>query len=120
MQAFAKNPWEGTEMEIGFIGLGSMGGPLSRRLIEAGHKVTVFDTRNEAMEPLIKLGAEAARSPADVADRVETVLTSLPSLDIGMQVVSGDDGLIRRHRVRRYVWRSPTCSCPTLETAEIL
>ena len=60
-------------MEIGFIGLGSMGGPMSRRLVEAGHKLTVFDTRKEAMEPLVKLGAEAARSPADVADRVETV-----------------------------------------------
>jgi len=48
-------------MEIGFIGLGSMGGPMSRRLVEAGHKLTVFDTRKEAMEPLIKLGAEAAR-----------------------------------------------------------
>ena len=35
-------------MEIGFIGLGSMGGPMSRRLIEAGHKLTVFDTRKEA------------------------------------------------------------------------
>ena len=90
-------------MEIGFIGLGSMGGPMSRRLVEAGHKLTVFDTRKEAMEPLIKLGAEAARSPADVADRVETVLTSLPSLDIGMKVVTGDDGLIRGNRVRRYV-----------------
>ena len=49
-------------MEIGFIGLGSMGGPMSRRLIEAGHKLTVFDTRKEAMEPLVKLGATAARS----------------------------------------------------------
>ena len=90
-------------MEIGFIGLGKMGFPMARRLIEAGHKLTVFDTRKEAMEPLIKLGAEAARSPSDVADRVETVLTSLPSLDIGMKVVSGDDGLIRGNRVRRYV-----------------
>ena len=55
-------------MEIGFIGLGSMGGPMSRRLIEAGHKLTVFDTRKEAMEPLVKLGATPARSVADVAD----------------------------------------------------
>ena len=37
-------------MEIGFIGLGNMGGPMSRRLVEAGHKLTVFDTRKEAME----------------------------------------------------------------------
>ena len=37
-------------MEIGFIGLGSMGGPMSRRLVEAGHKLTVFDTRKEALD----------------------------------------------------------------------
>jgi 3-hydroxyisobutyrate dehydrogenase-like beta-hydroxyacid dehydrogenase len=107
-------------MEIGFIGLGSMGGPMSRRLVEAGHKLTVFDTRKEAMEPLVKLGAVAARSPGDVADRVETVMTSLPSLDIGMKVVNGDDGLIRGNRVRRYVDLSTTGSRAAIRTAEIL
>ena len=86
-------------MEIGFIGLGNMGGPMSRRLAEAGHKLTVFDTRREAMERLTKLGAVAAKSPADVADRVETVMTSLPSLDVGLKVATGEDGLIRGNRV---------------------
>jgi 3-hydroxyisobutyrate dehydrogenase-like beta-hydroxyacid dehydrogenase len=107
-------------MEIGFIGLGSMGGPMSRRLVEAGHKLTVFDTRKEAMEPLLKLGATAAKSPADVADRVETVMTSLPSLDIGLKVATGDDGLIRGNRVRRYVDLSTTGSRAAIKTAEIL
>ena len=107
-------------MEIGFIGLGKMGGPMSRRLVAAGHKLTVFDARREAMEPLVALGAEAARSPADVADRVETVMTSLPSLDIGMRVVSGDDGIIRGNRVRRYVDLSTTGSRMARETFEIL
>jgi len=107
-------------MEIGFIGLGNMGGPMSRRLVAAGHKLTVFDTRREAMEPLIKLGAEAAKSPADVADRVETVMTSLPSLDIGMKVVNGEDGIIRGNRVRRYVDLSTTGSRAAIATYEIL
>ena len=107
-------------MEIGFIGLGKMGGPMSRRLVAAGHKLTVFDARREAMEPLVALGAEAARSPADVADRVETVMTSLPSLDIGMKVVSGEDGIIRGNRVRRYVDLSTTGSRMARETHEIL
>jgi 3-hydroxyisobutyrate dehydrogenase-like beta-hydroxyacid dehydrogenase len=107
-------------MEIGFVGLGNMGGPMSRRLVEAGHKLTVFDTRREAMEPLVKLGAQAARSPADVADRVETVMTSLPSLDIGLKVATGDDGLIRGNRVRRYVDLSTTGSRAAIRTAEIL
>ena len=90
-------------MEIGFIGLGNMGGPMSRRLVEAGHKLTVFDTRKEAMDKLVALGAQAASSPADVASRVETVMTSLPSLDIGMKVVNGENGLTRGNRVRRYI-----------------
>ena len=58
----------------------------------------------------MKLGAEAAQSPADVADRVETVMTSLPSLDIVQKVATGDDGLIRGNRVRRYVDLSTTGS----------
>src|ERR1700745_2936290 len=107
-------------MEIGFIGLGSMGGPMSRRPVGAGRELTVCDTRREAMEPLVKLGAQAARSPADVADRVETVMTSLSSLDIGLKVVTGDDGLIRGNRVRRYVDLSTTGSRAAIKTATIL
>ena len=107
-------------MEIGFIGLGNMGGPMSRRLVEAGHQLTVFDTRPEAMERLTKIGATAARSPADVADRVETVMTSLPSLDIGLKVATGDGGIIRGNRVRRYVDLSTTGSRAAIKTAEIL
>lgn len=107
-------------MEIGFIGLGNMGGPMSRRLVEAGHKLTVFDTRKEAMEPLLKLGATAARSVSDVADRVETVMTSLPSLEIGKRVAVGDEGLIRGNRVRRYIDLSTTGSKAAIETAEVM
>ncbi len=107
-------------MEIGFIGLGNMGGPMSRRLVEAGHQLTVFDTRAEAMERLTKIGAKAARSAAAVADRVETVMTSLPSLDVGLKVATGDHGIIRGNRVRRYVDLSTTGSRAAIKTAEIL
>jgi 3-hydroxyisobutyrate dehydrogenase-like beta-hydroxyacid dehydrogenase len=107
-------------MEIGFIGLGNMGGPMSRRLVEAGHQVTVFDVRKEAMDKLTKLGATAAKSPADVASRVETVMTSLPSLDIGMKVVDGDDGITRGNRVKRYIDLSTTGSRAAVKTAEIM
>ena len=66
-------------MEIGFIGLGKMGLPMARRLVEAGHKLVVYDARPEAMDKLVALGADAASSPKDVADRTETVMASLPS-----------------------------------------
>ncbi len=107
-------------MEIGFIGLGNMGGPMSRRLVEAGHQVTVFDTRKEAMDKLTALGATAARSVSDVADRVETVMTSLPSLDIGFQVAAGENGLTRGNRIKRYVDLSTTGSRAAIKTAEVM
>jgi 3-hydroxyisobutyrate dehydrogenase-like beta-hydroxyacid dehydrogenase len=90
-------------MEIGFIGLGKMGFPMARRLIEARHQLVVFDQRNEAVDKLVALGAQAARSPRDVADRAETVLASLPSLQASLEVATGEDGVIEGKRIRRFV-----------------
>src|SRR3978361_2549303 len=88
-------------MEIGFIGLGKMGFPMARRLIEAGHQLTVFDTRKEAVDKLIALGAVAASSPKDVADRAETVLASLPSLQASLEVATGAGGVIEGKLIKR-------------------
>ena len=76
-------------MDIGFIGLGKMGFPMARRLVEAGHKLVVYDQRKEAVDKLVALGAQAASSPKDVADRAETVLASLPSLQASLDVATG-------------------------------
>ena len=90
-------------MEIGFIGLGKMGFPMARRLIEARHQLTVFDTRKEAVDKLVAMGAQAALSPKDIADRCETVLASLPSLQASLEVATGAGGVIEGKRVRRFV-----------------
>jgi 3-hydroxyisobutyrate dehydrogenase-like beta-hydroxyacid dehydrogenase len=97
-------------MDIGFIGLGNMGAPMARRLIEAGHKLTVYDTRNDAVVPFVALGAQLASSPQDVADRVETVMASLPSLEISEKVAIGDGGVIHGKRVKRFIDLSTTGS----------
>jgi len=97
-------------MDIGFIGLGRMGFPMARRLIEAGHNLVAYDTRREAIEKLVELGATAATSPKDVADKVETVMASLPSLDISLNVATGKDGVIEGSRVKRLVDLSTTGS----------
>ena len=97
-------------MDIGFIGLGNMGQPMARRLIEAGHKLVVYDTRNDAVAPLIALGAQLASSPADVADRVETVMASLPSLQISEKVATGEGGVIHGKRIKRFIDLSTTGS----------
>ncbi|MGY3532687.1 MULTISPECIES: NAD(P)-dependent oxidoreductase [Bradyrhizobium] len=90
-------------MEIGFIGLGKMGFPMARRLIEAGHKLTVFDTSKDARDRLVALGATAATSPKDIADRVETVMASLPSLQASLEVATGTGGVIEGTRVKRFI-----------------
>lgn len=107
-------------MDIGFIGLGKMGFPMCRRLIEAGNRLIVYDVRPEAVAEMVKLGAEAAKSPADVAGRAETVFASLPSLDVGMKVAAGDDGIIRGNRVKRYVDLSTTGSRFAVQVHDIL
>src|SRR3984893_19099433 len=90
-------------MDIGFIGLGKMGFPIARRLIEAKHQLVVFDQRQEAVDKLVALGAQAASSPKHVADRAETVLPSLPSLQASLEVATGSGSVIEGKRVRRFV-----------------
>ncbi|MGH6738061.1 MAG: NAD(P)-dependent oxidoreductase, partial [Bradyrhizobium sp.] len=90
-------------MDIGFIGLGKMGFPMARRLIEASHRLVVFDTRKELVDKLVALGAQAASSPKEIADRVETVFASLPSLQASLDVATGNNGVIEGKRVKRFV-----------------
>src|SRR5579872_5800533 len=97
-------------MDIGFIGLGNMGAHMARRLVEAGHKVIVYDVRQEAIGNIAALGAVAARSPKEVADAAETVMVSLPTPDIVLKVATGPDGVIEGKRVRRFVDLSTTGS----------
>src|ERR1051326_4054081 len=97
-------------MDIGFIGLGNMGAHMARRLVEAGHKVIVYDIRQEAIGNIAALGAVAARSPKEVADAAETVMASLPTPDIVLKVATGPDGVIEGKRVRRFVDLSTTGS----------
>ena len=90
-------------MDVGFIGLGNMGFPMARRLIQENHDVIAFDTRSAALERVVALGARAASSPKDVANRAETVMASLPSPAASMEVATGDAGVIEGSRIKRYV-----------------
>jgi 3-hydroxyisobutyrate dehydrogenase-like beta-hydroxyacid dehydrogenase len=105
-------------MDIGFIGLGNMGAPMARRLVAAGHTLVVYDTRPEPVHDLVKLGATAAASPRDVADKVETVMASLPSLKISQEVALGADGVIQGKRIKRFVDLSTTGSQAAIKIAE--
>lgn len=90
-------------MQIGFIGLGNMGFPMAVRLVRDNHEVVAFDTRDDALDRVVALGARSASSAKDVADRAETVMASLPSPAASLEVATGADGVIEGSRVKRYV-----------------
>src|SRR6201986_4320500 len=107
-------------MDIGFIGLGKMGLPMARRLVEAKHQLVVFDTRKEAVDKLVALGARAASSPKEIADRTETVMASLPSLQASLEVATGKDGVIEGTKVKRFVDLSTVGSQMAVKIHDIL
>jgi 3-hydroxyisobutyrate dehydrogenase-like beta-hydroxyacid dehydrogenase len=107
-------------MDIGFIGAGRMGFHMVRRLIEAGHTLVVFDASADAMARVEKLGAKRAASPVDVADRVETVMASLPTPDIVLKVATGDGGVIAGKKVKRFIDLSTTGAQMAARVADLL
>ena len=93
---------------IGFVGLGRMGNPIGGRLLDAGYRLVVNDTRVDAIEALGGLGATPATSPSDVASAADTVLLSLPTPDVVESVVLGESGVAQGSRVRTIVDLSTT------------
>ncbi len=85
-------------VRVGFIGLGMMGKPMSRRLMAAGYPLTVYDIRPESMEQLVTEGANKAATPKEVAEVSEVVLTSLPTLKACEEVYLGVNGLLKGAR----------------------
>ena len=66
-------------MPLGFVGTGTMGHPMARCLLEAGHALTVYDVRREATTILCEQGARWADNPCAVVEASAVVFTSLPS-----------------------------------------
>jgi len=83
---------------IGFIGLGTMGAPMVRRLLDSGYTVTVWARRPEAMTPLITAGASAGESPADVAAQSDVIMTMVTDTAAVEEVVLGARGVIHGAR----------------------
>jgi len=79
---------------LGFVGLGKMGAPLTRRLLEAHHGVIVHDTRQDAITDLLRAGATQAASLQQLAREASTVFVSLPMPDTVKSVILGDGGLM--------------------------
>ncbi|WP_080873095.1 NAD(P)-dependent oxidoreductase [Oceanobacillus timonensis] len=82
-------------MEIGFIGLGKMGGGLARNLILAGNHVQLYDINEEAVTAILKNGGTKADSLDDLAYSVDVLFTSLP-LPIHLTKMLVEEGLLEK------------------------
>lgn len=98
----------GNDKQLGFVGIGRMGSPMARRLIEAGYALTVYDPNPAAVDELVAKGAVRAESPKAVADRAAVVLASLPTPDVVTAVALGEQGLAQGSAVRIVVDLSTT------------
>lgn len=87
---------------IGFVGLGAIGSPIARRLIEAGFKLVVHDVRPEAMRSFAGR-AQLAHSSAEVGEQAQVVFGCLPGAGAHREAILGTTGLARAKRVQLYV-----------------
>ncbi len=81
-------------MKIGFIGLGIMGRPMAKNLIQKGFSVKVFNRSPEPSQILAKSGAQIADSPADAAQSADAVITILPDDRVVESVCLGENGIL--------------------------
>jgi 3-hydroxyisobutyrate dehydrogenase len=85
-------------MQIGFIGLGTMGASMAANLQKAGYQLVVHDVRRASADPHIARGATWAGTPRAVGEAAEVVLTSLPGPPEVEAVALGDNGLLAAMR----------------------
>jgi 3-hydroxyisobutyrate dehydrogenase-like beta-hydroxyacid dehydrogenase len=83
-------------MKLGFIGLGAMGAPMAKNLLEAGHELAVWNRSPERVDPLVEAGARRADSPADAASGTRATILMVTNAEAVQEVLFGDKGVVRR------------------------
>lgn len=80
--------------KIGFIGLGIMGKPMARNLLEGGYELIVYNRTREKAEELASEGATVAGSPKEVAEQSDIIITMLPDSPQVEEVLAGEGGVL--------------------------
>jgi len=85
-------------INIGFIGPGIMGGPMALNLMKGGHKLWVYARRPEAMQALVKAGATACTTPAEVAKHTDVIFMIVSDTPDVESVIFGENGIAKGAR----------------------
>ena len=81
-------------MKVGFIGLGNVGGKLAGSLLRNKFDLTVRDLDENLTKPLVEQGAKIANTAKELAEKVDLIITCLPSPEICSEVMEGSDGIL--------------------------
>jgi 3-hydroxyisobutyrate dehydrogenase-like beta-hydroxyacid dehydrogenase len=82
---------------VGFLGLGIMGGPMAQHLIDAGHTVALWSFTADKAEKLAAAGkATACKTPADVAAQSDVIFLCVGDTEMSRECILGDEGLIQK------------------------
>jgi 3-hydroxyisobutyrate dehydrogenase-like beta-hydroxyacid dehydrogenase len=87
-------PASSGETSVAVIGLGAMGARIAGRILAAGHHLIVWNRTAARMEPLLRLGATAASSPAEAASQAEAVFTMVSDPPALRDVAEGPSGVV--------------------------
>ena len=81
-------------MKVGFIGLGNVGGKLAGSLLRNKFDLTVRDLDENLTKPFLKQGDKIANTAKELAEKVDLIITCLPSPEICSEVMEGSDGIL--------------------------
>ncbi len=83
---------------LGFVGIGYMGRPIARRLLESGFKLTAYDRNPSKAEAVIQYGGNVAQSVSELSSSCNVVLSCLPSDEAVLDIYRGPDGVLANAR----------------------
>ena len=106
-------------MQIGFIGLGIMGGRMAANLQKAEHKLIIYNRTKEKAEALIKEGAEWCDKPAQLAEKVDILFPMLANPEAVSQVAFGKDRYIENMKPNA-IWADCSTVNPSFSKAMAL
>jgi 3-hydroxyisobutyrate dehydrogenase-like beta-hydroxyacid dehydrogenase len=78
--------------KLGFVGIGYMGRPIARRLLESGFKLTAYDRDHSKAQELLRYGSSVAKSISELAASCDVILSCLPSDEAVLDIYRGPDG----------------------------
>src|SRR5229473_2415984 len=87
-------PMTARKSKLGFVGIGYMGRPIARRLLESGFKVTAYDRDRSKAKELVRYGASVAQSVSELAASCNVILSCLPSDEAVLDLYRGPNGAL--------------------------